>query len=76
MERVSGGSFLKFYFLAMAIDPNQHDPQCKPNWSVALIAVAGGQSLMRFVNVVVLQRCMAVALLVLSVLAAVSAIRG
>jgi putative Ca2+/H+ antiporter (TMEM165/GDT1 family) len=45
-------------------------------WSVALIAVAGGQSLMRFVNVVVLQRCMAVALLVLSVLAAVSAIRG
>jgi putative Ca2+/H+ antiporter (TMEM165/GDT1 family) len=45
-------------------------------WSVALIAVIGGQSLMRHVNVVVLHRCMAVVLLALSALAAVSAVRG
>ena len=45
-------------------------------WSVALVAVVGGQSLMRFVNVVVLHRCMAAVLVVLAVLAAASAIRG
>jgi Ca2+/H+ antiporter, TMEM165/GDT1 family len=45
-------------------------------WSVALIAVAGGKSLVRFINVVVLRRCMAAVLIVLSVVAAVSAIRG
>jgi putative Ca2+/H+ antiporter (TMEM165/GDT1 family) len=45
-------------------------------WSVALVAVIGGQSLMRFVNVVVLHRCMAVVLVVLALLAAASAIRG
>jgi len=45
-------------------------------WSVALIAVVGGQSLMRHVNVVVLHRCMAVVLIALSGLAAASAIRG
>jgi Ca2+/H+ antiporter, TMEM165/GDT1 family len=45
-------------------------------WSVALIAVIGGQSLMRYVNVVVLHRCMAVVLVVLGLLAAASAIRG
>ena len=45
-------------------------------WSVAVIAVIGGQSLMRFINVVVLRRCMAGVLIVLAVVAAVSAIRG
>jgi putative Ca2+/H+ antiporter (TMEM165/GDT1 family) len=45
-------------------------------WSVALVAVVGGQSLMRFVNVVALHRCMAVVLVVLAFLAAASAIRG
>ena len=45
-------------------------------WSVALVAVIGGQGLMRFVNVVVLHRCMAVVLVVLALLAAASAIRG
>ena len=45
-------------------------------WAVALIAVVGGQSLMRFVNVKVLHRCMAVVLVVLSVIAATSALRG
>lgn len=45
-------------------------------WSVALIAVVGGQSLMRFVDVVVLHRFMAVVLIVLAALAAASAIRG
>ena len=45
-------------------------------WSVALIAVVGGQSLMRFVNVMVLRRVMAAILFGLSILAAVSAIRG
>jgi putative Ca2+/H+ antiporter (TMEM165/GDT1 family) len=45
-------------------------------WSVLLVAVIGGQSLMRFVNVVVLHRCMAAVLIVLAVLAGASAIRG
>ena len=45
-------------------------------WSVALIAVVGGQGLMRYVNVVVLRRCMAAILTALAFLAAVSAIRG
>jgi len=45
-------------------------------WSVAVVAVVGGQSVMRYVNVVVLHRCMAVVLFVLSGLAAASAIRG
>jgi putative Ca2+/H+ antiporter (TMEM165/GDT1 family) len=45
-------------------------------WLVALIAVIGGQSLMRFVNVVVLRRCMAAVLVVLAIVTAVSAIRG
>lgn len=45
-------------------------------WAVALIAVVGGQSLLRFVNVTVLHRIMAGVLIVLSVIAAVSAIRG
>jgi putative Ca2+/H+ antiporter (TMEM165/GDT1 family) len=45
-------------------------------WSVALIAVVGGQGLMRWVNVTVLRRCMAAILVVLAVVAAVSAIRG
>ncbi|HEY5014726.1 MAG TPA: TMEM165/GDT1 family protein [Acidimicrobiia bacterium] len=45
-------------------------------WAVALLAVVGGQSLMRYVNVVVLHRCMAVVLIVLAGVAAVSAIRG
>jgi putative Ca2+/H+ antiporter (TMEM165/GDT1 family) len=45
-------------------------------WSVALIAVVGGQSLMRFVNVVVLHRVMAAVLIFLAILAAASAIRG
>jgi putative Ca2+/H+ antiporter (TMEM165/GDT1 family) len=45
-------------------------------WSVALIAVVGGQSLMRFVNVTVLRRCMAAVLFVLAVVTAISAIRG
>lgn len=45
-------------------------------WAVALIAVVGGQSLMRYVNVVVLHRCMALVLVVLAGVAAASAIRG
>jgi putative Ca2+/H+ antiporter (TMEM165/GDT1 family) len=45
-------------------------------WSVALIAVVGGQGLMRYVNVVVLHRCMAAVLIVLAIITAVSAIRG
>lgn len=45
-------------------------------WTVALIAVIGGQGLMRFINVKVLRRFMAAALIVLAVLATVSAIRG
>jgi Ca2+/H+ antiporter, TMEM165/GDT1 family len=45
-------------------------------WSVALIAVVGGQTLMRHVNVVVLHRCMAAVLLVFAVIAGTSAIRG
>jgi Ca2+/H+ antiporter, TMEM165/GDT1 family len=45
-------------------------------WSVALIAVVGGQSLMRYVNVVVLHRCMALVLVVLAGVTAASAIRG
>ena len=45
-------------------------------WSVALIAVVGGQGLMRFVNVTVLHRCMAVVLIILSGIAAASAVRG
>jgi putative Ca2+/H+ antiporter (TMEM165/GDT1 family) len=45
-------------------------------WSVALLAVVGGQSLMRFVNVVVLHRVMAAILCVLAVLTGASAIRG
>ena len=45
-------------------------------WSVALVAVVGGQGLMRHVNVVVLHRVMAVVLIVLATIAAVSAIRG
>ena len=45
-------------------------------WAVAGIAVVGGQSLMRYINVVVLHRIMAVVLIVLAVFAAVSAIRG
>lgn len=45
-------------------------------WAVALLAVVGGQSLMRYVNVVVLHRCMAVVLIVLAGVAAVSAIRS
>jgi putative Ca2+/H+ antiporter (TMEM165/GDT1 family) len=45
-------------------------------WLVAVIAVIGGQSLMRFVNVVMLRRGMAAILIVLAILAAVSAIRG
>jgi putative Ca2+/H+ antiporter (TMEM165/GDT1 family) len=45
-------------------------------WTVALIAVVGGQSLMRFINVVVLRRIMAVVLIVLAAVAATSAIRG
>jgi putative Ca2+/H+ antiporter (TMEM165/GDT1 family) len=45
-------------------------------WSVAVVAVVGGQGLMRYINVVVLHRCMAVVLFGLSGLAAASAIRG
>ena len=45
-------------------------------WSVALIAVVGGQSLVRFINVAVLHRCMAVVLVVLAIVTAASAIRG
>jgi putative Ca2+/H+ antiporter (TMEM165/GDT1 family) len=45
-------------------------------WTVALIAVVGGQGLVRFVNVTVLHRCMAVVLIVLSAITAMSAIRG
>jgi putative Ca2+/H+ antiporter (TMEM165/GDT1 family) len=45
-------------------------------WSVALIAVVGGQSLVRVINVVVLHRCMAVVLVVLAIVTAASAIRG
>ena len=45
-------------------------------WSVALIAVVGGQSLTRYINVLVLRRCMAAVLVVLATIAAVSAIRG
>jgi putative Ca2+/H+ antiporter (TMEM165/GDT1 family) len=45
-------------------------------WTVALVAVVGGHSLMRFINVVVLHRVMAAVLVVLSGLAAASAIRG
>jgi putative Ca2+/H+ antiporter (TMEM165/GDT1 family) len=45
-------------------------------WSVALIAVVGGQSLVRFINVVVLHRCMAVVLVILAIVTAASAIRG
>lgn len=45
-------------------------------WTVALIAVVGGQSLMRFINVVLLRRIMAGILIVLAVIAAASAIRG
>jgi putative Ca2+/H+ antiporter (TMEM165/GDT1 family) len=45
-------------------------------WAVALLAVVGGQGLMRFVNVTVLHRCMAVVLVVLSAITATSAIRG
>jgi putative Ca2+/H+ antiporter (TMEM165/GDT1 family) len=45
-------------------------------WSVALIAVVGGQGLMRFVNVTALRRCMAAILIVLAVVSAVGAIRG
>jgi Ca2+/H+ antiporter, TMEM165/GDT1 family len=45
-------------------------------WSVALIAVVGGQGLMRWVNVTILRRAMAAILTVLAVVAAISAIRG
>jgi putative Ca2+/H+ antiporter (TMEM165/GDT1 family) len=45
-------------------------------WTVALVAVVGGQGLVRFVNVTVLHRCMAVVLIVLSAITATSAIRG
>jgi Ca2+/H+ antiporter, TMEM165/GDT1 family len=45
-------------------------------WSVALIAVLGGQGLMRFVNVTLLRRCMAAVLFVLAIVTAASAIRG
>jgi putative Ca2+/H+ antiporter (TMEM165/GDT1 family) len=45
-------------------------------WAVALVAVVGGHSLMRFINVVVLHRVMAALLVVLSALTATSAIRG
>ena len=45
-------------------------------WSVALIAVIGGQSLMRFVNVLILRRAMAAVLVILATVAAVAAIRG
>ena len=45
-------------------------------WTVALIAVVGGQSLMRFVNVTMLRRCMAAVLILLAIVSAVSAIRG
>jgi putative Ca2+/H+ antiporter (TMEM165/GDT1 family) len=45
-------------------------------WSVALIAVVGGQGLMRWVNVTILRRAMAAILIVLALVAAVSAIRG
>lgn len=45
-------------------------------WTVALIAVIGGQGLVRFVNVTVLHRCMAVVLIALSAITATSAIRG
>jgi len=45
-------------------------------WSVALIAVIGGQSLLRFVNVVLLHRIMAAVLIVLAVVSAVAAVRG
>jgi putative Ca2+/H+ antiporter (TMEM165/GDT1 family) len=45
-------------------------------WSVALIAVVGGQSLVRYINVVVLHRCMAVVLVVLAIVTAAAAIRG
>jgi putative Ca2+/H+ antiporter (TMEM165/GDT1 family) len=45
-------------------------------WTVALVAVVGGQGLVRFVNVTVLHRCMAVVLIVLSAITAMSAIRG
>jgi putative Ca2+/H+ antiporter (TMEM165/GDT1 family) len=45
-------------------------------WSVALIAVVGGQGLMRWVNVRMLRRGMAAILMVLAIITAVSAIRG
>jgi putative Ca2+/H+ antiporter (TMEM165/GDT1 family) len=45
-------------------------------WSVALVAVLGGQGLMRFVNVLILRRCMAAVLVILAIITAVSAIRG
>jgi putative Ca2+/H+ antiporter (TMEM165/GDT1 family) len=45
-------------------------------WLVALIAVVGGQSLMRFVNVTILRRVMAAVLIVLAIVAATAAIRG
>jgi putative Ca2+/H+ antiporter (TMEM165/GDT1 family) len=45
-------------------------------WTVALIAVVGGQGLMRWVNVTILRRSMAAVLTVLAVVTAVSAIRG
>jgi putative Ca2+/H+ antiporter (TMEM165/GDT1 family) len=45
-------------------------------WSVALIAVIGGQGLVRLINVKVLRRGMAVILIGLAIVAATSAIRG
>jgi Ca2+/H+ antiporter, TMEM165/GDT1 family len=45
-------------------------------WTVALIAVVGGQGLMRFVNVTLLRRTMAAILVVLAVVSALAAIRG
>jgi putative Ca2+/H+ antiporter (TMEM165/GDT1 family) len=45
-------------------------------WTVALIAVIGGQSLVRLINVKLLRRGMAVILIVLAIVAATSAIRG
>jgi putative Ca2+/H+ antiporter (TMEM165/GDT1 family) len=45
-------------------------------WTVALIAVLGGQGLMRFINVTMLRRGMAAILGLLAVVTAISAIRG
>lgn len=45
-------------------------------WAVAAVAVVGGQSLLRFINVATLRRFTAAILLVLAVVAAVSAVRG